>query len=90
MFTGLDQVDSLLNTEPILWIPSEIWFTFLSRRLKVLYDAHFKLWKRLPSTYGVISGLFAFLMQSVIFTPPRINSYVRETLAALNYRDQSR
>ena len=33
-----------------------------------------------------MTGLYTFLMQSVIFTPPRINSYVRETLAALNYK----
>ena len=33
-----------------------------------------------------ISGLYAFLMQSVIFTPPRVNSYIRDTLAGLNYK----
>lgn len=59
---------------------------FLSRRLKVLYEAHSKLWLKLPSNYGVISGLYAFLMQSVIFTPPRVNSYIRDTLSALNYK----
>jgi hypothetical protein len=79
-------VDELLDTEPILWISSSVWFTFLSRRLKFLYDAHGKLWTKLPSNYGVLSGLHAFLMQSVIFTPPRVTSYVRDTLAALNYK----
>src|ERR1700678_2413347 len=39
-----------------------------------------------PPNYGVISGLFAYLMQSVIFTPPRVNAYVRESLAALQYK----
>jgi len=79
-------VDELLETNPILWIPSSIWFTFLSRRLKFLYEAHGKLWIKQPSNYGVLSGLYAFLMQSIIFTPPRVNSYVRDTLAALNYK----
>jgi hypothetical protein len=79
-------VTSLLETKPILWIPSKIWFGFISRRLKVLYEAHGKVWTRFPPNYGVVSGLFAFLMQSVIFTPPKVNSYVREALAALRYR----
>lgn len=39
-----------------------------------------------PPNYGVISGLFAYLMQSVIFTPPRVNQYVRESLAVLQYQ----
>ncbi|MDX6296095.1 MAG: hypothetical protein QOH50_5488 [Kribbellaceae bacterium] len=76
----------LLDTRPILWIPSRIWFEFLSQRLQVLYEAHGKLWTKMPSNYGVASGLYSFLMQSVIFTPPRVNSYVRETLAVMNYK----
>jgi hypothetical protein len=51
-----------------------------------LYEAHGTLWTKFPSNYGVVSGLFVFLMQSVIFTPPMITSYVRETLAALNFK----
>jgi len=80
------QVQSLIDTGPILWVPSKVWFSFISRRLKVVYDTHGKLWSRLPTNYGVVSGLFAFMMQSVIFTPPKVNSYVKEALAALNYK----
>jgi hypothetical protein len=47
---------------------------------------HGKLWTKLPANYGVANGLLAFLMQSVIFTPPKVNSYVREALASLNYK----
>ena len=39
-----------------------------------------------PPNYGVLSGLFAFLMQSVMFTPPMVNTFVRESLAALEYK----
>jgi len=80
------KVSALLKTGPILWIPSKIWFSFISRRLKVLNEVHGKLWKKMPTNYGVTSGLLAFLMQSVIFTPPKVNWYVREALAALNYK----
>lgn len=80
-------MSGLLKTGPIVWIPSRIWFPFLSRRLQALYESHGKLWDEWPNNYGVISGLLAFLMQSVIFTPPKVNSYVRESLAALNYKN---
>jgi hypothetical protein len=43
------QVESLLETKPILWISSSTWFAFLTRRLKVLDQAHSKLWHKLPS-----------------------------------------
>ena len=76
----------MLASQPILWIPTQIWFNFLSRRLKILYEAHSKVWGKMPPNYGVVSGLYAFLMQSVIFTPPKVNWYVRGTLAALNYK----
>ena len=80
------QVSDLLETSPILWIRSKIWFQLLSRRLNILYEAHGKLWSKFPQNYGVASGLFAFLMQSVIFTPPKVNWYVREALEVLNYK----
>ena len=79
-------MSALIDTGPILWIPSKIWFSFLSRQLAMLDETHGKLWNKLPANYGVTSGLFAYLMQSVIFTPPKINWYVKETLAALNYK----
>ena len=79
-------MDEFLDTNPILWISSSVWFSFLSRRLKIIYEAHRKLWVKPPPNYGIISGLYAFLMQSVIFTPPRVNSYIRDTLAGLNYK----
>jgi hypothetical protein len=33
-----------------------------------------------------MTGLFTYLMQSVLFTPTMVNSYVRESLALLNYK----
>lgn len=70
----------------MLWIRSDLWFSFLSRRLKILNTVHEKIYRLQPPNYGVLSGLFAYLMQSVIFTPPIVNVYVRECLAALQYK----
>ncbi len=80
------QVKNFLSTEPILWLSSQLWFEFLSRRLQVLNLAHERIWKKHPENFGVVNGLFAFLMQSVIFTPPIVNWYVRESLTALRFR----
>lgn len=33
-----------------------------------------------------MTGLFTYLMQSVLFTPTMVNTYVRESLALLNYK----
>jgi len=75
-----------MDSRPILWLPSEIWFEFLDRRLGILAETQANLYRLRPSNYGVLSGLLAYLMQSVMFTPPLVNTFVRESLAALQYR----
>jgi len=80
------QVTGLQESNSVLWIPSELWFSFLSRRLNILNNVHEKIYRLQPPNYGVISGLFSYLMQSVIFTPPMVNTYIRESLAALQYQ----
>jgi hypothetical protein len=70
----------------VLWLPSKLWFTFLARRLEILNKTHEKIYRSQPQNYGVLSGLFAYLMQSVMFSPPKVNTYVQETLAALEYK----
>ncbi|KIM37238.1 hypothetical protein M413DRAFT_13424 [Hebeloma cylindrosporum] len=81
-----DMVDTFLNTNPILWISSAVWFHFLDRRLGILADSHAKLYFLRPPNYGVLSGLFANLMQSVMFTPPVVHTFVKESLASLEYK----
>ena len=80
------QMMELLESNPVLWLPSEIWFSFLSRRLSILNDVHEKIYRLQPPNYGILSRLFAYLMQSVMFTPPIVNSYVRDSLASLQYK----
>jgi len=78
----------MVDSEAILWLPSQVWFEFLRCRLEALLDHHTSLYRRNPSAsnYGVMTGLFTYLMQSVLFTPTMVNSYVRESLALLNYK----
>ena len=69
----------MVASEAILWLPSQVWFEFLRRRLETLVEHHQSLYHRNPaaSNYGVMTGLFTYLMQSVLFTPTMVNSYVR-------------
>jgi len=78
----------MADTEPQVWIPSRVWFEFLWRRLSTLVKMQKALYERepAPENYGVVSGLIAYLMQSVIFTPLIIRSYVRESLALLRFK----
>jgi len=79
-------VQDFINSQPILWLPSDVWFKFLDRRLGILAEMQTKLYIIRPPNYGALSGLFAYLMQSVIFTPPVVNTFIRESLAALEYK----
>ncbi|KAF8057192.1 hypothetical protein FPV67DRAFT_1430596 [Lyophyllum atratum] len=75
-----------LSSEPIIWIRSSVWFEFLRRRLRQLtYLQEMIHGFHLPN-YGIISGLMSYLMQSVLSTPTMVNSYVRESLALLNFK----
>lgn len=79
----------MIHSKPILWLPSSIWFQFLYRRLKKLSDIHERLYQRRehPPNYGILTGLFAFLMQSILFTPPQTDPYVTESLNLLCFRE---
>lgn len=74
------------ETKPVLWLPSKLWFPFLAQRLEILNKTHERIYRFQPQNYGVMSGLFAYLMQSVMFTLPKVNTYVQEALAALEYK----
>lgn len=80
------KVKAFHATKPVIWIPSQLWFSFLSRRLGILDSVHKQIFRKQPPNYGVLTGLFAYLMQSVIFTPPRVDTYIRESLALLRYK----
>ena len=79
----------MLASKPILWLPSSTWFQMLYLRLKRLTELHERLYQRQqhPPNYGILTGIFAFMMQSVLFTPPEINTYVRESLNLLCFRE---
>lgn len=78
----------MVDSKAFLWLPSSVWFEFLRRRLDTLIEHQVQLHKRNPPppNYAVMTGLFTYLMQSVLFTPAMVNSYVTQSLACLNYK----
>ena len=73
-------------SNPILWIPSHIWFKFLSKRMQTISHVQRRLYTIQPPNYGILTGLLTYLIQSVLFTPQKVSSYVNESLALLRFR----
>src|SRR5277367_5481516 len=72
-------------SNPILWIPSHIWFNFLSKRMQSIYQVQHQLYTTHPPNYGILMGLLTYLLQSILFTPQTVSSYVNESLALLQF-----
>src|SRR5215471_2993752 len=75
-----------MNSNPILWIPSHLWFHALERRIRTICHVQCKLHTIRPPNYGILTGLLSYLLQSVLYTPPTTSSHVNESLALLRFR----
>lgn len=52
-----------------------------------LTDAfHHYIWERMPMNYGTITGVIAFLMQSIVFMLPLTQLFVRQALRDLYFK----
>src|SRR5215510_5268071 len=80
------QVDESMLSQPILWLPSHIWFNFLAQRIAAIRHVQHHLYAVNPPNYGIMTGLLNYLLQSVLYTPTNISSYINESLALLRYR----
>ena len=83
------QIKAMIASKPMIWLPSSTWFQLLYLRLKRLTELHETLYQRQkpPPNYAVLTGLFTFLMQSVLYTPPEVDTYVRDALKQLRFRE---
>ena len=61
----------LADLDPIVWIPSELWFTFLKRRSIEISDAQRKLslLAQRPPNYGLVISILSYMLQHVGITP---------------------
>ena len=85
---GLSKIDNLEISDAFIWLPAQTWFEFVWRRLDAIGQCQMQLYQRQKpaANYGIMSGIFAFLMQSVLFTPAIVRGYVQESLTQLNFK----
>jgi hypothetical protein len=79
------QANHYFESEPILWIPSEIFCRFLSRRIHELEAIQLRLYKSPPPNYGLLTSIIVHLMRNVSFSVSSKRSYLTEALCDLNY-----
>jgi len=79
------QVKTFLASDPILWIPSEIWFEFLARRIKALQMVQIMLKSLNPPNLGILTGIFCHMIRCTSSTPIILDYHVRESMALLQF-----
>ncbi|RPD72320.1 hypothetical protein L226DRAFT_438871, partial [Lentinus tigrinus ALCF2SS1-7] len=84
-----DKTREFLETEPIVWIPSDIWFRYLAARteeLEMLQRRLFNMDPR-PPNYGVLTSLVCYLIREVTSTdiiPPAHALNLLQTQTVMN------
>ncbi|KAG2045498.1 hypothetical protein BDR06DRAFT_1015590 [Suillus hirtellus] len=76
-----------LQSDPILWIPSTIWFELIRRRIREIQRTQVSIVKKNPPNLGILTGLLNHMLRSTTSTPIIYDSHVRESLALLEYRN---
>ncbi|KAG1789662.1 uncharacterized protein HD556DRAFT_1243502, partial [Suillus plorans] len=87
----LDNIESkaiqYLQSDPILWIPSTIWFELIRRRVREIQRTQISIVKKNPPNLGILTGLLNHMLRSTTSTPIIYDSHVRESLTLLEYRN---
>jgi hypothetical protein len=82
---GTNQATDYLDSEPILWIKSDVFFQFLSRRLVELRNVQLHLAHLQPSNYGIMTAVILHIMRSVMVTPRITQSFLGVALRDLRF-----
>ena len=74
-----------------MWIPSELWFTFLARRATEISEAQrrLSLLAQRPSNYGLITSILSYMLQHVGITPILTDQSVARALQDLYFNGVS-
>jgi hypothetical protein len=68
---------------PIIWIPSSVFFKFLTRRLVELENVQLHLARNRPTNYGTMSSVVVYLMRHIMVTPQVKHTFLRDALRDL-------
>jgi hypothetical protein len=80
------QAKLYLKSDPILWVPSGIYFRWLVRRLAELQNIQLKLVWAKPPNYGLMSIIVTHLMRCVMVTPQVKHKFLSTALRDLNFK----
>lgn len=81
------QAVEYLQSDPILWIPSKIWFELIRRRMREIQRTQIKIVKKNPPNLGILTGVLNHMLRSTTSTPIIYDFHIRESLALLEYRN---
>ncbi|KAG2351120.1 hypothetical protein BDR07DRAFT_1502559 [Suillus spraguei] len=82
-----DKAREYLRSDPVLWIPSKIWFELIRRRVREIQRTQISIVKKNPPNLGILTGLLNHMLRSTTSTPITYDFHVRESLALLEYRN---
>ena len=77
------QTYKFLESQPILWVKSDVWFSYLATRIEELQYLQVRLRNLKPPNYGVLTSLISHLIREVTSTHTIPPSHVRNSLAHL-------
>ncbi|KAG1863287.1 hypothetical protein DFJ58DRAFT_725189 [Suillus subalutaceus] len=80
------RVEEYVRSQPILWIPSKVWFEFITRRVREIQRTQIAIVKKNPPNLGVLTGILNHMLRATTSTPIVFDSHVRESLALINYK----
>lgn len=82
----------LLELNPIVWLPSSLWFNFLRRRLLEISNVQRRLYQlaRRPLNYGIITSLLSNMAQHVGITPVVKDPDITRALSDVHFEGVSR
>ncbi|KAG2136431.1 hypothetical protein DEU56DRAFT_756337 [Suillus clintonianus] len=72
-----------LRSDPVLWIPSKVWFELIRRRVRELQRTQIAIVRKNPPNLGILTGLLNHMLRSTTSTPIIYDFHVRESLALL-------
>jgi hypothetical protein len=84
------KVKEYVTSHPILWIPSYVWFEFITRRVQEIQRTQITIVKKNPPNLGVLTGILNHMLQATTSTPIVFDSHVHESLTLIDYKTVSK
>ncbi|KAG1847737.1 hypothetical protein F4604DRAFT_1935799 [Suillus subluteus] len=79
-----EQAEVFMKSQPILWIPSKVWFDLMNSRLKGLRYAQKTLKVETLLNYGIQTSILCHLLRSLTSTPIVMDLHLRQSLQSLD------